>query len=146
MWPAAKAFQVAWWMQHYGHESPKRSKGWRNSKSILSLNKGLLRRGRMKKNKPLAVHYKNSNGEKKWPLAFGKALRDLLPCLLSDMRGKPDGPAGGFNGPSFIDSLQVWTFKEDWPEAKLCDCVHYLRGTTLLDLPLPWKLAFPKRL
>ena len=34
----------------------------------------------------------------------------------------------------------------DWPEANLRDVLWFLRGSTLLDMPLEWKAAFPKRI
>ena len=63
----AKGFMVGWWMMHYGHSSPKRSKGWSNCRTILDLNLGRLSRKAMKKSsKPLAVGYIDAKGRRRW--------------------------------------------------------------------------------
>ena len=78
-----------------------------------------------------------------YPLRFGKAVRDLLPLLLTEGRGKPDPPPLEFSGLSWVAAADDCL--DCWPEARLSEVVHYLRGSKLLDLPPHWKVAFPKR-
>ena len=77
-------------------------------------------------------------------MGFGHKMRDLMPSLLADSRGKPNPVPPSFSAVAFIQNLDVSSDHASWPEANLHEVVRYLRGSRLLKLPDAVKAAFPQ--
>ena len=60
---------MAWWMCHYDHPSPKRSKGYSNNRYVLKYDKGRLSRAKMSSVKPehqTTKRYKDARGKSRF--------------------------------------------------------------------------------
>ena len=64
-----QVYKVAWWMGHYNHPTPKRSKGYSNNRFVLHYDKGRLSRAKMSSVKPehqTTKRYKDARGKSRF--------------------------------------------------------------------------------
>ena len=77
-----------------------------------------------------------------YPVKFGWQIVRMLPGLLDNKVGKPEGCPPDIDGPAYFFSLDM----TDWAEADMKSVCHYLRGGTTLLCPLAWKAVMPEAL
>ncbi|CAL1161775.1 unnamed protein product [Cladocopium goreaui] len=152
--------KVKWWMQHYQGPTPKRHYGYSNSRAVLTLDKGKLKKHQRKpKDQRIrtADVYKDGNGVKRYkgnanlrptqiyPMPFARHVIDSLESMKATCKGAPALPS---EVPDARDSFTQWPVvnSEDWQFSAMAEVFQYLRGNRHLDIPQQWRGIIPDRL
>ena len=78
-----------------------------------------------------------------YPPKFGLKLVEIFYDLISDKAGMPSLPE---RLPPAEVSFAALDFSDVWPEAKMVDVYHYLRGGKDLTIPPSFRDLLPKKL
>ncbi|CAK9018409.1 unnamed protein product [Durusdinium trenchii] len=155
-YPAVYPF--GWWMGMYGAPTPKRHKGFSNSKWAAAFNLGKLKakafRAQQDPDQKSTVRYEDKNGNMRWkgssklkstqvyPVRFGHRAVRLMPRLKTRGEGMPKHPPGPKEGPLIFEQMG-WDSEVDWSDARMTPVLVYLRGNASLKLPQRWREVFP---
>lgn len=61
-----QVWTIAWWMKLFGARSPKRHVGYSNSRAIVRLDVGQLKRSKEDRKSDTTVSYRDSRGQKRF--------------------------------------------------------------------------------
>ncbi|CAL1151357.1 unnamed protein product [Cladocopium goreaui] len=159
--PAAVS-TVKWWMQHYKAPTAKRHYGYANSPVVRRLDRGTLQRTKhgsdQQKIQTCEKYYDGSGklrykgtrhlkGTEIYPMAFARAMVDMVEDLKAGAKGKPELPAQGAPPALYTMTQLEWNTPEDlWTFADFDQLFTYLRGSKRLRIPLEWRNVIPSKL
>ncbi|CAL1136900.1 unnamed protein product [Cladocopium goreaui] len=152
--------KVSWWMQHYQGPTPKRHYAYSNSRDVLSLDKGKLKKHQRKPKEErirTADVYKDRKGKLRYkgnanlrptqiyPMPFARHLIDRLETMKATAHGAPVLPS---EVPDAKDTFLQWVdvCHEDWQFSGMSDVFQYLRGNRNLSIPEHWRGTIPNHL